>query len=86
MPEEKEVRHAGKVKISQKALLDWLQFEGGEIHQASIHEVFGDVELIIEHPDLPEYQLGDCLQTVTPNYIKHVGENGQLLSIERVKK
>ena len=75
--------HVGRIRVSQKVLLDWLQFEGGKIRQVSIHEAFGDIKFVIEHPDLPQYHVGDFLEDVNVLYSKTIGDNGEPPLIER---
>ena len=67
---EKGVTHAGIIIIDKEVLLKLLDFEGGTIRW--IGESFEcwshSVELVIEHPDLPEVADGYRLMRISPEY------------------
>ena len=64
-------RNAAIICVSKKALLDWLQFDGGVIHGVRVDpdEWNPDtIELIIEHSDLDRVFDGFVLRRITPAY------------------
>ena len=63
--------HVARVRVSRDAILKWLKFDGGTIHRViedSEYWSSGRIELVIEHPDLPEVNEGDMIPTVVPSY------------------
>ena len=84
-------RHAAIIRISSKNLLNWLQFEGGTIHNIQIdseHWNPEEIRIVVEHSDLYEVHDGDMLLTIQPLYLDHtiIGEDGkQYNHIERIK-
>ena len=80
--------HIAIVRISAELLLDWLQFEGGEIKDAKMNFFVagGVLDLIISHPDMPEAPMPSAAyQMVTPAYIEERDSEGHLIAIRRVK-
>lgn len=62
-------RNAAIIRITDVFILEWLDFEGGEIHTVrKAVDCLNDIEFTIEHPDLPEVREGESLQTVVPAY------------------
>ena len=83
---ESKTTHYGKIDISSELLLKWLQFEGGKIIGTRLSRTLNEVvEIIIEHPEMPEVQEGEPFRTVHSSYIGHYGDNNKLLSITREK-
>lgn len=67
----KQERNVAIICISKKALLDWLQFEGGVIHEVRVDPDRWNpdtIELIIEHPDLDRVLDNFVLRRITPLY------------------
>lgn len=76
--------HAAIVRITEKLLLAFLQFQEGRILNARVSpDTSGAIEIVLEHPELPVVEDGHPYEVVCPSYTSHFGENGQLLSIER---
>ncbi len=64
--------NAAIIRIDAKFILDMLAFQGGKI--TAVRQDFtrwkpGDIEFVIEHPDLPEVKDGYELQIVEPVYV-----------------
>jgi len=67
--------HIGKMQIASTLLLKWLHFEGGEIRAARLSpDMASIVELIIEHPEIPEVLESKLIPIVTPEYITNSQE------------
>jgi hypothetical protein len=79
-----ELHNAAIITISKEALLSILQFEGGVIHDIKISDEqwFQQIEIVIEHPDLPEVRKGDWLLKITPTY--SVKKRGNFIKMTRV--
>ena len=80
------MKHAAKVGISTKLLLDLLDFQGGRIHRVYTPDDYLDPDTffaVIEHPDLPEVEIGTQLPEVLVSLHTTYGENG-VVKIERV--
>lgn len=78
-----ERRHVGIVVISKDTLLRWLQFEGGIVRDVRHEHRFNSIEVVIEHPDMPEVQEGVELTTVTPWYSQTTSECGHVTEVVR---
>jgi hypothetical protein len=80
-----ETKHQGIIQITPELLLEWLQFDGGKIIDARVNnwECAGNIELILEHPEMPEVREGDALRIVTSNYITYYNKRGKVTSIKR---
>ena len=66
-----KTRYAAIITISKKVLLDFLQFEGGEIHDIRLNKeqwMPEEIEIVIEHPDLDKVEEGYALRRITPAY------------------
>ncbi|MFA7218373.1 MAG: hypothetical protein WC057_07245 [Dehalococcoidales bacterium] len=63
----------GKIIVSESLMLDWLKYEGGHIRAIvtpfNSDANFGTIEIIIEHPDMPELKEGYPVGVVTPSYV-----------------
>lgn len=75
--------NAGKIRISTRLLLDWLQFESGCIVGANLDASARTVDLFIEHPDLPEVKEGDALPEVNISVTQNYDSEGHLISVNR---
>ena len=67
--------HRAIVDIDKKLLLNLLGFQGGKVIMArSDFELFDPdkIEIIIEHPDLPDVKPGSMYQHITPIYLDEV--------------
>ena len=77
-------RRIARIKTSGKLLLKMLDMEGGVIWNIKSADEFGDIEMLIEHPDLPLVKVADPMPEMQIMYQIHYGENGSLLSVERI--
>jgi len=82
---KKETRHAAIVTIDESLLLQWLQFRGGRILNIQRSPAVNGIEVVVEHPDMPEVEEGKPYDRMCPFYEYHYGDNGQVLSVERVR-
>ena len=80
--------HLGIIRVSDKLLLDWLQFEGGEIRSARM-QFFGYggvLELVISHPDMPDSPMPDAaFSVINPIYTEERDSEGHLIAVRRGK-
>ena len=79
------MRYAAIVTIDKKVLLDYLQFEGGEIHDIRLDKDSWSpniIEIVIEHPDLDKVEEGFQLRKITPAYRRW--ERGRYTKLLRV--
>ena len=66
---EREKHNVAILTVSERAILDWLQFEGGKIRSIRFSpDHLAEVEMIVEHTDLPEMTDSDMLTKITPAY------------------
>ena len=76
-------KHIGMITISEELLLKLLDFDGGAIRNVRLGWTVGEVELLIEHPDMPIIGQGMTPLPITPLYSRTYGDNGCLIRIER---
>lgn len=78
-------RNAAIICVNKKALLDWLQFEGGIIHSIRTNPDRwnpDEVEIIIEHPDLDRVFDGFELRRIIPAY--RYWKRGRFIKTKRI--
>lgn len=68
------MKRIGKILISEELLLRWLDFYGGgSIRNIGLSDSkvvgVGVIEIVIEHPDMPEVGEGDSVMVVNPLYL-----------------
>lgn len=63
----KKLTRIGIVQIDSEILLNWLKFEGGTIRGVK-QDFNGVVELLVEHPDMPEVKEKDSIPIVPVTY------------------
>ena len=78
-----EERHVARIITSGKLLLKILDFEGGIIWDIKPANEFGDVAILVEHPDLPLTKVYEQIPEVRPIYEATYGEDGTLIKVER---
>lgn len=92
---EKEKKNAAIIIVSRDALAKLLDFEGGKILRVSERPEYWnpkDLELLIEHPDLPEVEDGYCLERIEPMYTSTIRvvqtdeENEQAETFEKIER
>ena len=67
-------RNLAVIRISEEILLDWLDFSGGRIIGASMEtDHHGEVNLIVEHRDLPSVNRHQQVLHIVPSYKIHSG-------------
>ena len=78
-------KHLGIIRIDSVFLLEWLQFNKGDLINSRLDYSRNPptLELIVSHPDMPALQKDGYIPTVTPNYTKHFDTKGNLVSVER---
>ena len=77
------VRNAAIIEINSQILLDMLDFKDGQIHDIRMPKDIWKpnfVEIVIEHPDLPEVRPQDHLLRIEPMY-RQVYEKQQAVMI-----
>jgi len=67
-------RYAGRILMSEKVLLEWLDFKGGRIHYLGYCPEYDKISISIEHPDMPEIKEADMLPIVDPMYALPLGD------------
>ncbi len=81
--------HKGHVCISSELLLNMLDFQGGTIIGVSPGRFIGigveEINLVIEHPDMPEVKEDGTLEQVCPILTFHYGDNGVIIRLERIQ-
>ena len=85
-----EKRRVGKICVSKEVLLELLSFGGGTLHNIGFDpEIWQPdaVQLVIEHPDMPEVDAGATLQPITPLYVQRVEVVGgeEYSRVERIE-
>jgi len=63
---DKVIRRA-IMEVAPELLLEWLKFEGGIIREIRLART-DNVEIVIEHEDMPDWRQGDSLDHVRPQY------------------
>ena len=79
-----EKEHIGMLQIPETTLLGLLDLEGGRIRHVGMDR-YGIVDIIIQHPDFPEVQIGDKIAPVPLAYCQEVDDKGHLVKCERIK-
>jgi len=79
--------HKGIVCISSELLLNLLDFQGGAITNISPSRFIGvgidEINLVIEHPDMPEVKEDGTIEQVCPMLTVHYGDNEGIIRLER---
>jgi hypothetical protein len=74
----------GIIQVKASLLIEMLQFKDAKLLDMRYSRFSGDVlELLIEHPEMPEVREDDAAQVVNPVYVKHTNKNGRILDIKR---
>jgi hypothetical protein len=65
--------NAAIIQINKQSLAELLDFEGGVVHEIRLgtHDYWKPdiIEIVLEHPDLPQVEDGDCMLRIAPAYI-----------------
>ncbi len=62
-----EIIRQGIIRIQPQLILEWLKFEGGHIRNVRMD--FGsNIEMLIEHPDMPDTVIGSQALCIMPTY------------------
>ncbi len=75
------MHNVGRITISEKLLLQMLDFEGGEILDSRKEWVSGGVEFVIAHPDMPSVLDNERAKDVCPTYSQT--DHGGVITIKR---
>lgn len=73
--------HLGLIKINQELILSWLDYTEGIIRGIRLDDNLRDVEVIIEHEDMPEVQELLPIPVVTPVYITYQDAFGHRVTL-----
>lgn len=79
-------KHGAVIKFNSDTFLKMLDFEGGVIHSIKLEEPYLPpeyIEILLEHPDLPEVKVGALVEGIKPIYQSTYGDNGGLIRVER---
>ncbi len=76
-------RNAGMVSIPQELLLKWLDFnDGGQIKAITLSSSkLSQIDILIEHPDMPEVSECSICKDVYPVYITHQDAFGNKVTL-----
>lgn len=58
------MKHAGKIILSEKEVLDYLGYPTGKLHFFGRSEDYAGIAAVVEHPDLPELHEWSTLELV----------------------
>ena len=72
---------AGIIKISDKILLDQLQFPNGEIRRIKESDYPGTFEILLEDEEMPELKPNELPQVVLVSYTTYQNCNGEKVAI-----
>ena len=78
----------GIIKLDQEILLRFLDYyPEGRITDIRLDNlvVGGLIHIQIEHPDMPEVAVGECIQVVYPLYVTHQDAMGNKVTM-RIKR
>lgn len=78
------MKNVAKIEVTERALLEWLDFKGGKVWWVS-QDRLGVIEFLIEHPDLPEVQEVMLIPLVSVMYAKEVDEAGRITRVYRIE-
>lgn len=90
-----EKHNAAIIRIPKDYLLKMLDFEGGIIHSVRVNPEYWrakEIEIVIEHPDLPEIEPGMMLYPVQPMYLTHChvvqvdDQNEKAVTYEKIER
>jgi len=73
----------GKVFIGNELILKWLQLEGGCIRMAYFNFENDSIELIIEHPAMPEHNPGEYAEDVDLVFTTYQDNVGNKVNIRQ---
>jgi hypothetical protein len=73
----------GKIIISDTLLLQILDFNDGGIIRRVNAGRFGEIEIEIEHPDMPEVNKGDDTPIVKPIYTTYQDALGHRVTLRK---
>lgn len=76
-------KHIGYIRIDSKFLSKILDLDGAVIWNARVND-FNVLEILLEHPDLPEVEESSPLPFVHITQEAEYGDNGVLLQIKRI--
>lgn len=76
-------KHAGLVQLSATHLLHLMDLDGGTIWRVELNH-WGKLELLVEHPDLPELHIGDIYTTVSITMRNEYDDDGHIIKTERI--
>ena len=62
------IRHRGRINVSPRLLMEWLQLDGGKVIHGEFDHERGVVTLIVDHPEMPIWQEGMTPELVTLAY------------------
>ena len=74
---------AGKIKISEKLFLDWMQFPLANILDAKFNVENREIEIILEDDEMPEQKEGESPKIVTPTFITYEDGEGHKASLRQ---
>lgn len=78
MPSER----VGKIIVSEELLLKMFDFYPGKIRRINLGR-WNEVEVIIEHPDMPEVKEGEPIPDVMPLYMVNQDALGHKVTIRQ---
>ena len=73
----------GRICITPEALAELLQFPGARLVVAQVNQATGFLEIVLEHPDMPEVKEGASAPIVTPLYQMEYYPDGSPKGVKR---
>ena len=73
----------GRMGISERVILDWLQFPKARIRDV-VYE-FGVIYITLEGREMPEVIDGNAIPPITPTYIATYDKRGRIKKVKRQK-
>jgi len=78
----------GKVRVSSQLILKWLDYyDGGKIRDVRFDGFYagGVIDIVIEHPDMPEGKDGDRIGEISSAYISTTDDLGHAVTVRERK-
>ena len=75
-------RHMGRIIVDTELLGELLQFRGAHFVVAQVNQETGCLEIVLEHPDMPEVKEGESAPIVTPWYRMEYYPDGSPMGVK----
>ena len=75
------IRHLGKLRLSCEILLKFLDFVDASIKDINYNAELDTIDILLEHPEMPEVEAGDRVPLVDLQYIQYEDALGHKVTL-----